>query len=335
MDGPIGARKAGKALRFAAFLRQQGEMRALALAAALMCWSGQAAAQTDPLHRAVDAYALYQADIGQLAALDLRQSGAVDRALELAARHDPERLARGWIAYGGLVAAQSPAFAQGVQSRVRAAGRAPVLRQLRRDLSYARQRPPGSAEAIQTILAAAANDNARLLAVGERVTRTARDMDGTTLGGDTAQREARNARLRVLWREPRSIAPELAAALHLGALAAQPHRNAEDLGGRLFWNTLFRADAPAPRSGPWREHAPATSDRMLTLGALLIVGATQTESARVEAALDDATLARCLSMEQLQLRQCVSASHYANEDAYCLARHGLEGPAACFGAIGG
>lgn len=309
-------------------------MRAFVFAAALMCWCGQAGAQSDPLHRAVDAYALYQADIGQLAALDLRAPGAADRALELAARHDPERLARGWMAYGGLVAAQSPAFARGVESRVRAAGRAPVLRQLRRDLSYARRRPPGSAEAIEFILAAAANDHARLLAAGERVTRAARDMDGAALSGDDTQRAARNARLRVLFREPRSIAPELQTALHLGALAAAPHRDAEDLGGRLFWNALFRADAPAPRAGPWRERAPATTDRMLTLGALLIVGATQAERARAEAAMDDAALSRCLTMEQLNLRQCVSASHFANEDLFCLARHGLEGPAACFGAIG-
>lgn len=335
MNGPGGARKAMRRFVSPPLCVYKDGMRAFVLAAALMCWCGQAGAQSDPLHRAVDAYALYHADIGQLAVLDLRAPGAADRALELAARHDPERLSRGWMAYGALVSAQSPAFAHGVESRVRAAGRAPVLRQLRRDLSYARRRPPGSAEAIQFILAAAANDHARLLAAGERVARAARDMDGAALGGDDAQRAARNARLRVLFREPRSIAPELQTALHLGALAAAPQRDAEDLGGRLFWNALFRADAPAPRAGPWRERAPATTDRMLTLGALLIVGATQAERTRAEAAMDDAALSRCLTMEQLNLRQCVSASHFANEDLFCLARHGLEGPAACFGVIGG
>jgi hypothetical protein len=72
---------------------------------------------------------------------------------------------------------------------------------------------------------------------------------------------------------------------------------------------------------------------MLTLAALMVVDATQSEAARVNAMLDDAPSRECLAMQQLQFRQCASVAHDPNEDAYCLARHGLAGPGQCFAGI--
>ncbi|MBC7768526.1 MAG: hypothetical protein H7124_07045, partial [Phycisphaerales bacterium] len=80
-----------------------------------------------------------------------------------------------------------------------------------------------------------------------------------------------------------------------------------------------------------REREAGGADRMLTLAALFIVGAAESEDARV--LLDDQQLERCLALEQLQFRQCASVAHDPNEDAFCLARHGLATPGACFAQL--
>ncbi|MBC7769592.1 MAG: hypothetical protein H7124_12495, partial [Phycisphaerales bacterium] len=89
----------------------------------LFTLAAPAGAQTGPLHQALDAYALYQSDVSALLDADIASEAALESALELAARHDPARVSRGWVAYGALAAAQSPAFVRGVRSRVTAAGR--------------------------------------------------------------------------------------------------------------------------------------------------------------------------------------------------------------------
>jgi hypothetical protein len=316
-------------LRFAAILGHEAGVRTLA--ALILALLLAAPARAESVHEALDAYALYQRDIGALLDLEVDDAEAVDGALERAARHNPAALSRGWIAYGALTAAQSPAFAAGVQSRVRAAGRAPVLRQLRRDLSYARRRPPGSAEAIGLILAAAGADSARLNTAGLRFAGLGEALDASAWA--ISERGAREARLRRTDRA--SLPPEWSARLRIGALAAAPLTDADAFGGGRFWDALAgRASNPAPVR-EWRErraHA-ATTDRMLTLAALVIVGAADGEAQRVNAVLDDPRTSACLTMEQLQFRQCASVARDANEDALCLARHGLAAPGACLGAL--
>jgi hypothetical protein len=251
--------------------------------------------------------------------------------LELAARHDPSRVSRGWIAYGALTAAQSPAFVAGVRSRVSAAGRAPVLRQLRRDPTYARRRPPGSAEAIQLILSASAADGARMIAGGHRYEGIGQMLDqGLWPASASADRESRHARLRASAAETRTLAPVLASRLNVGALSASPVDNADALGGRRFWDAVAGRESTTPPAFVWESTRQSTVDRMLTLAALIVVDASESETTRVAAMLDDEPSRECLAMQQLQYRQCASVAHDPNEDTYCLARHGLSGPGACF-----
>lgn len=83
-------------------------MRDLALAAAAVVCVWPAPAHADEMHDALEAYALYQNDVSTLLDTDINR-GNVDAALSRLQRHDSERVARGWIAYGALTAAQSPA----------------------------------------------------------------------------------------------------------------------------------------------------------------------------------------------------------------------------------
>jgi hypothetical protein len=202
-------------------------MRALAVLASLLLLTAPARAET--LHEALDAYVLYQSDVTALLDQPVDGGDAIDGALERAARHDPERVTRGWVAYGALAAAQSPAFAAGVQSRVRAAGRAPVLRQLRRDVSYARRRPPGAAQAIQLVLASAAADSARMAEAGARYEQIGGSLDAASWLA-SSERGAREERLRRIGGAP--LSAEQIARVRIGALAANPLADADAFGGR-------------------------------------------------------------------------------------------------------
>jgi hypothetical protein len=294
-------------------------MRVMTIAAVscVLFWS--APAYADQVQEALEAYALYQSDVSALLDTDIDSAQAVDTALARLQRHDPRRVSRGWIAYGALTAAQSPDYAR----TLRQAGRAPLLRQLRSGTSHARQQR-GSAEAIRLILNAAGADGARVALLAARYDRFARS--------STAQRAASSggaalggARLSSAMRNRLRVTP----------LSARPMREVGDFGGRGFWDSLAGRDASSPRVRSRREDSEYASvtDHMLTLGAIVVADATRRERRRVSALLDEPLMQNCLHMEQLQLRQCVGVSIDATERAYCLGRHALAGPSACFSAV--
>src|SRR5262249_55184034 len=181
------------------------------------------AAQADPVHDAADAYALYQNDVSALIDLDVESGRTVDAALTRLSRHDPTRVARGWIAYGALTAAQSPDFAAGVQRNLRGSARTAFLRNLQANASNARQQP-GSGQAIQLILDAATSDGARTGIAGDRYDRFARTASHVQMVSSVLTVDIANARMT----------PAMLARLHVGALAGNPTRDTSALGGRGF-----------------------------------------------------------------------------------------------------
>lgn len=285
---------------------------------ALLCPTALA----DPVHDAVDAYALYQNDVSALIDLDVESGRTVDAALARLSRHDPDRVARGWIAYGALTAAQSPAFAAGIQ-RLRGGARANLLRQLQADPRAARQQA-GSGQAIQLILDAANADGARAGIAGDRYDRFARSASHVQMVSSVLRVDIPNPRLT----------SAMLQRLHIGALAGQPTRNATALGGRGFWDSLANRDESPSGARGARERPRYTqvTDRMLTLGALIAAGGDN-DRTRVNALLDDPVTRHCMEMNQLELRQCLSVSVDSSERAYCVGRHALTGPGVCVSAM--
>ncbi|PZO49417.1 MAG: hypothetical protein DCF16_14615 [Alphaproteobacteria bacterium] len=96
---PRQKRQGGAALRNTGVPGHEGRMRFPTLLA--LAFLVAAPARAEPLHDAVDAYALYQNDITALITLDVAAND-LDAALALALRHDPDRVAQGWLAYGAL-----------------------------------------------------------------------------------------------------------------------------------------------------------------------------------------------------------------------------------------
>lgn len=276
-------------------------------------------ASADAVHDALEAYALYQNDVSTLLDADI-DARTVDAAIARVQRHNGDRVASGWIAYGALTAAQSPRFADAIRDRVRD-GRAPALRALRDDLTYARQIQ--GAPAVQLILSAASADNGRLERAGERYDRYAHSAAGTRrstmnadaeLGGETRLSAEMLDRLRG---------------------AGRTQTTSLTYGSPSYWDDLYGRDARAARSRGGREASEYASvtDHMLTLAALIAADATDRERRRVSELLNEPLTQQCMEMQRLQLRQCLSVSVDAGERAYCLAHHGLNGPGACFANV--
>ncbi len=112
-----------------------------------------AAPLDDPVLDAASAYLAFQTDATAIGQSKLASADDLERALTLGARHNPDTLTRGWVAYGAVIAAQSPAFAAGVRSVSTRYGRAAVLQALNRDPSYPARRR-GYDEAVGILLAA-------------------------------------------------------------------------------------------------------------------------------------------------------------------------------------
>lgn len=293
-------------------------MRSLFAAVATLAVLGTVSAHADAVHDALEAYALYQNDVSTLLDADIN-GRTVDAALTRVQRHNSDQVARGWIAYGALTAAQSPRFADAIEDRARD-GRAPLLRALRDDVTYARRLQ--GAPAIDLILDAASADNARLQVAGERYDRWAHTAASTRrtaaasadLGGETRLSADMLDRLRGAGRVQSSSAV---------------------YGSAAYWDSLVGRDARTGRvrgGSEAREYASVT-DHMLTLAAIIAADGVSSERARVSEMLSEPLTQQCMEMQRLQLRQCLSVSVDNGERAYCLAHHGLNGPGACFANV--
>ncbi|MBS0383874.1 MAG: hypothetical protein JSS00_00830, partial [Proteobacteria bacterium] len=77
--------------------------------------AAQTAAPSGDLQTAIAGYARYQNDVTDLRAAQVSSNEALESALDRVGRHNKDDMTRGWIGYGSQVAAQSPAFVQGVR----------------------------------------------------------------------------------------------------------------------------------------------------------------------------------------------------------------------------
>jgi len=272
--------------------------------AMLLGMTGPVAADPPDLARIAAGYALYDEDVLGLGDAEIPTPEALDAALDRAARHPPDTLTQGWIAYGALSAAQAPAFVSGVRARVRTTSRAAVLRRLSLDLSYARHRPAGANDAITMILQTNAVTTCS----------EAEAANHWTALGDSLRLQA--------W----AAAPETdrdARLLHLQNLATPSLAG----GTHILRFPPLTPSPPIPLLVARADRSDLI-DRMLTLAALRIIDTAP--EARVNALLSDDATTRCLNLSRLQLRQCVSVTQFPYENAFCLARHGLSGPSGCF-----
>ncbi len=328
-------------------------MRSLAVwtTTAAVALLGVANAQTTPasdaasvdLPTAVTAYAAYQNDVSELRSGALANANQLETALDRVARHNRDSITRGWIAYGGQTAAQSPAFMQGVRDAAAYYGRDAVIWAVSVDPSYARGLRGGN-EVTRMLLDSANADSARIIAVADRYQELAYSLQRQRWANAVApQQAARVQRIRSLGAPGAAAAPipaEMTPRLAVAPLSLQPTSDPTVYGGRRFWDALrggadVQAVSATPATYQWRVNATRGEalDRMAAVAALQALDATSSHQSAVSRLISDPRSRDCFEMAQLQLYQCMSAARFRYENAFCLGQHGLRDIGRCIGAV--
>jgi hypothetical protein len=299
-----------------------------------------------PLVREASGYALYQEDVSDLEAAPFGSLEDIDGALEMIATHNPDALARAWIAYAALVAAQSPEFVDGVRQAADYYGRDAVVAGLRNDPSYAGQ-VNGAETARQSVLSTVSSDASRLRDISATVKQQAYSLQSATWAG---ARSGDNDE-RIAWLDAVSLQPRGASDAVLASLAAPGAVGSDRMGAASaevranFWRAFRLGPGTAHASGPSspslvslqaNPRYQSVIDQVVTLAAFEALDAANAgDAASVAPLLDEPSTRTCMTMARLHFQQCVAASHFRYEDPFCIAEHGVKDVGDCFSKVVG
>lgn len=264
--------------------------------------------------QAASIYVAFMRDVGTIQA-GFPTAESIQAAIRKGAAYEPAQLSRGMIAYGSILALQSPEFVQGVRRyAVDPAVRQEMIDRIIADPATAATLP-GAEAAAGLIVETIGRDSAAMLVIADAV-----EGDAYTIQGRSDPRR-RWATAHIADRVTR-----LEGAKTLSAVQMLP--SAEE-SARLFAaanNGSGLGVSPA-RSGP--PYTPAVV-RSLALAALAALGAGGEEArANTEALTVEQNSEFCLNMSKLMLFQCLAASRPSYEDMFCVGRHVARDLATC------
>ena len=303
-----------------------------------------AIAATADVRSAISAYAAYHTDVTTLRGSRIANDADLEGALNRVAQHNRDALTRGWVAYGGMTAAQSPAFVQGVRDAAQYYGRDAVIWAISADPRYARGLRGGN-EATRMLLDAATADGARIVSVADRYREMAYELQRQRWANAVAPgQEARVQRIRALGRtgSPATAVPDtVSPRLTVATLSLHPTTDPTSFGGRRFWDAVQGGSevvevSSTPVTYQWRLDGPRGEavDRMASVAAMQALDANDSAHASaISALMNDPRSRDCLEMAQLQLYQCMSAARFRYENAFCLGQHGLRDVGMCISNV--
>ena len=263
---------------------------------------------------AASIYVTFMRDVAGIEA-GFTSAEAIQAAIRKGAAYEPAQLSRGMIAYGSILALQSPEFVQGVRTfAVDPAVRQEMIARIVADPAYAATLP-GAEAAAGLIVDTIGRDSATMLVIADAVEEDAYTIQGR---GDPRRRWAT---VPVADRSVRLEGAKALSAVHMLPSAEESARlfTAANSGSGL-------ALAPA-RSGP--PYTPAVV-RSLALAALAALGAGGEDArANTEALTVEQNSEFCLNMSKLMLFQCLAASRPSYEDMFCVGRHVARDLATC------
>jgi hypothetical protein len=225
---------------------------------------------------------------------DFSSASQVSRSLQTGARHAPDQLEAGMIAYAAMAALQERSFVEGVRAEAQGS-----------DLVARISADPNAVLQLSGASAAASRASAALLRQGEDL---AKNGERVQRASYTVQHAAwsktKVANRRGMLAELKRISavgyrPEAGDAAKLQTALAE--------GGR-------QGGAPSP-----------VVTRGVALAALSVLG----EEGRGRSLMQDPATGMCLRMAKLNLYQCVAAAGTEYEDIYCLGKHALIDPGQC------
>jgi hypothetical protein len=265
--------------------------------------------------QAASIYVAFLRDVGTIPPGGFTDAESIQAAIRKGAAYEPAQLSRGMIAYGSILALQSPEFVQGVRTyAVDPAVRQELINRIIADPAVAATLP-GADAAAGLIVETLGRDVAAMRLIAEGV-----EGDAYTI------QERRDPRRRWAVTPIPNREGRLQTAKTLSAAQMLP--SAEE-SARLFAAAHSGAglDLSAGRSGP--PYTPAVT-RSLALAALAALGAGGEEfRASTEAMTVDQNSEFCLNMSKLMLFQCLAASRPSYEDMFCVGRHIVRDLATC------
>jgi len=289
----------------------------------------------EPIVKAAGSFATFQEDVANLEKAPIKTGKQLDAALDRMAGHSPTTLAKGYIAFGALNAAQSQGFSQGLDKIRKSYGDERVYSGLKTDMNYA-SRVPGGGEAVQAALNTALVEGAKTSTVGEQFEQKAYSLQKTPMKSEQAPKGAvRVAQLKAAQEKGRPVSSTFLAAM--GGPAAGESQTEQ--GSRLLQQI-----SAAMKIGPTPAYASSTNltgglrykaqnrdtiDRMVTLAAYQEMDPSAQYASEQEDVMLDPKTKDCLEWSKLQLNQCVAASRFKYEHAFCLGRHALKDVGAC------
>lgn len=265
-----------------------------------------------------EAAAVYVAFTRDMAALEggFTDPAQIQAALRRGSAYDPDQISRGLVAYGSILALQSPEFVAGVRSMAGdRATRERLVADIVADPGYA-STLPGAEAAAGIVMATLAAD---INALGRAATSIENDAYAIQARYDPRRAWATS--------EIRDREGRLEAAKVSSARTMLPR--AED-ASRLFAAAHSGGGALAVSGEPRRRPYPPAVENALALAALAALGyAGENARANTDALQFDRVSQGCLGMSKLNLFQCLAASRPNYEDMFCLGRHVVRDLATC------
>ena len=263
---------------------------------------------------AASIYVTFIREVGSIQA-GFPDAESIQAAIRRGAAYEPAQLSRGMIAYGSILALQSPEFVSGVRTyAVDPAQRQRMVERIIADPAYAATFP-GADAAAGLIVSVIGKDSAALMTIANAVEEDAYTIQGR---GDPRRRWAST---HIQRREDR-----LEGAKSLSAVQMLP--SAEE-AARLFAaaNSGTGLSLTAAETGP--PYTPAVVNS-LAIAALAALGAGGEDArANTEALAVESNSEFCLNMSKLMLFQCLAASRPSYEDIFCVGRHIMRDLATC------
>ena len=262
---------------------------------------------------AASIYVAFVRDIGSIES-GFQSADAIQAAVRKGAGYDVAQLSRGIIAYGAILALQSPEYV----ASVRAYGTTPELRQqmigrIIADPAYAATLP-GTDAAVGRITATIGGDITALTALADSVE------------GDAYKIQERNDPRR-RW-ATQHVADRDGRLQNAKTLSVPQLPTAED-SARLFaaaHDGTGLSSVAATRAAP---HSPAIINS-LAIAALAALGAAGDEAKLNTDALSyESGNEFCFNISKLMLFQCLAASRPNYEDMFCAGRHIIRDLATC------
>ncbi|WP_292053257.1 MULTISPECIES: hypothetical protein [unclassified Brevundimonas] len=269
---------------------------------------------------AASVYVAFVRDLNTVKAGGFQSAEEIQAELRKGAAYDAAQMSRGMIAYGSILALQSPEFVAGVrQFAADPTQRQQMIGRIVADPAYAATLPGADA------------------AVGLMVSTLIRDIDALTMIADGVEADAYTIQGR---NDPRrrwatQTVPDREGRLQSAKTLSVPRLPSAEESARLFAAAHSGNGLTTERAVRGAPYTPAVVNA-LAIAALAALGAAGEDAkANTDALTTESNNEFCLNMSKLMLYQCLAAAKPNYEDIFCTGRHIVRDLAQCTAQFAG